>query len=333
MAEANIPSASWSLDILREDRVAMACLVLSVTFLGCHAPPEAALDRGVVTRPEWRPLDADRATAEQLGREVVEAIGYEELIEIARRAGFVTTKKVKRAQRNDSSKLAMDGAAAGVFVEVYSKYAVAAGVASQVDSPLPGPGDLVGIGILVIGLFHAGYLALDGFRSTEAPASAAPSSTTAAPPSVTTPPAVSAAPTATAAPIPTTVPLVMPSELSRADQERWRTCNQLHDIYKATQDEVADYAKRMAPLATLLQNNKASTQQRVELCSLVDKRLKLKQREHKERSKYIELDCDRFDWFGKGTTKAQRLADHQRVLTQIDAELKNLYDLKQRFCQ
>jgi hypothetical protein len=164
-----------------------------VTFLGCHAPPEAALDRGVVTRPEWRPLDADRATAAQLGREVVETIGYEELIAIARRAGFVTTKKIKRAPRKDGSLLAMDGAAAGdVFVNVFTRYAVAAGIAAAADTPVPGPGDAVAAGIIVVGLFAAGYakyLAPDRFR---------PTSTTAAPPAVTTPPAVSAAPTATA---------------------------------------------------------------------------------------------------------------------------------------
>ena len=266
MAEANIHSAPWSLDILRKDRLAMACLVLSVTFLGCHAlpPPEASLEREAVTsRREWRPLDADRATAERLGREVVEAIGYEGLIEMARRAGFVTTKKIKRrVQRKHGSLFAMDEAE-------------------------------------------------------------------------TTPPAVSAAPmpTTTAPPMPTTTAPVMPSELSTADQERWRTCNQLHNTYKATQREVSDYARPMDPLEALLQNNKASAQQRREYCSLLDKRIKLVQRLHKERSKYIELDCDRFDWLNKGTTAAARLARHQAELNKVDAELKNLYDLNKRFCQ
>jgi hypothetical protein len=122
MAEANIHSAPWSLDILRKDRVVMACLVLSVTFLGCHAPTptEAALDRGAVTRREWRPLDADRATAERLGREVVGAIGYEELIAMARRAGFVTTKKIKRrTQRKHGSLFAMDEAEEAALLEVF----------------------------------------------------------------------------------------------------------------------------------------------------------------------------------------------------------------------
>ena len=71
----------------------------------------------------------------------------------------------------------------------------------------------------------------------------------------------------------------------------------------------------------------------MEFCSLLDKRINLTQREHKERSKYIELDCDKFDWFNRGTTKAQRLADHQRELKNIDAQLRNFYDLKKRFCQ
>jgi hypothetical protein len=169
-------------------------------------------------------------------------------------------------------------------------------------------------------------------RSATDPASVATtSSTSAAPPSVTTLPAVSSAPTAIAVPT-TTVP-AMPTTLPLADQERWRKCQQQHDTYKATQDERSDYAKRMDPLENLLQNNKASVQQRVEYCSLLDKRIKLVQRLHKERSKYIEFDCDNFDWFNTGTTAALRLARHKLELNNVDAELKNLYDLKKRFCQ
>jgi hypothetical protein len=144
-------------------------------------------------------------------------------------------------------------------------------------------------------------------------------------------PMVSAAPAASA--VPSTTAPTMPTTLPLADQELWRKCNQQHDTYKATQDEAADYAKRMAPIEHLLHNNKASAAQRAELCSMLEKRVKLKQREYKERSRYVELDCDKFDWFDKGTTKAQRLARHQLELNNVDADLKNLYGLKNRFCQ
>ena len=69
-------------------------------------------------------------------------IGYDRIIDLARQAGWVTTKILQRLPRNDGAVFAMDGAAAARgFLEVFSKYAVAAGVTSQVDSPLPGPGD------------------------------------------------------------------------------------------------------------------------------------------------------------------------------------------------
>jgi hypothetical protein len=161
---------------------------------------------------------------------------------------------------------------------------------------------------------------------TEEPPVAAP-----ALPATTAEPAVTAAPAASA--VPSTTAPTMPATLTLADQELWRKCNQQHDTYKATQDEAADYARRMASIANLLQNNKASPQERVDLCSLLDKRIKVKQREHKERSKYIELDCDKFDWFNRGTTKAQRLGEHQNELNKVATELKNLYDLKTRFCK
>ena len=39
---------------------------------------------------------------------------------------------------------------------MFTRYAIAAGIASQVDSPAPGPGDVVALGILAFGLVAAG---------------------------------------------------------------------------------------------------------------------------------------------------------------------------------
>ena len=117
------------------------------------------------------------------------------------------------------------------------------------------------------------------------------------------------------------------------DEDLWRKCKEQHDTYKKTEDEDTDFAKQMRPLENLLQNKKASAQRHTDFCSLLAERIKLVQRLHKERLRYIELDCDKFDWFNRGTTKAQRLADHQDTLNNVDDRLKNLYALNKRFCQ
>lgn len=125
---------------------------------------------------------------------------------------------------------------------------------------------------------------------------------------------------------------VMPSGLSRADQELWRTCNQQHNTYKASQEEASAYAARMDPIAVRLHSNRASAQDRLDFCSMLDERIRLVQRLHRERLRYITLDCDRFDWFSAGTTAAERLAQHQIELNNVDAQLHNFYELRTRFC-
>ena len=148
-----------------------------------------------------------------------------------------------------------------------------------------------------------------------------------APPAVTTPTAASASP------MPTTYVPTMPLSLSKEDQELWRKCWQQHDDYKQTQDDASDLANQMNPIANLLNNNKASAQQRADYCSLLDKRIMVKQREHKERSRYMELKCDKFDWFNAGLTEALRLARHKEALSNVNTELQNLYDMDKRFCK
>ena len=149
------------------------CLVLSGTFLDCTTP-DGVVDRGTV-KSSQRPIDVDPAYAEQMGRVALAKIGYLPIINLARQAGWVTTKERKRPRPIDGSLISMDLAQAAFvseFVQVFSKYAVAAGVAAFADSPLPGPGDLVGVGIIVIGLIDAGLLAGILLKSLTAEATA-----------------------------------------------------------------------------------------------------------------------------------------------------------------
>lgn len=125
---------------------------------------------------------------------------------------------------------------------------------------------------------------------------------------------------------------VMPSGLSDADQELWRTCNQQHNKYKATQTEAANYSGSMEPIRIKLMQNQASLQERIDFCALLDERIKIVQRLHSERLKYIKLDCDRFDWFNTGTTKADRLKSHQDELENVSSQLTNFYELRKRLC-
>jgi hypothetical protein len=125
---------------------------------------------------------------------------------------------------------------------------------------------------------------------------------------------------------------VMPSGLSHADQELWRTCNQQHNAYTATKDQASAYAARMDPIRLRLSNNQASAQDRLAFCTLLDERIRLVQRLHQERARYMALGCDRFDWFNSGTSAADRLAQHQIELNNVAAQLRNYFDWRSRFC-
>jgi hypothetical protein len=205
MLKANGNSRSCFFNRLRQGCAAFAGLFLFVIFLGCYPTPEGAVDRGAVRRSP-RPIDADPYSAEIIGREALGKIGYIPLINLARRAGWVTTKQIRRTPGVDRALISMDGvsaAAASDFVEVYSEYAVAAGVASQLDSPLPGPGDVAAIGILAVGLLDAGLLDGAILASLGELAGAIAGNTTSAPPVAMTTPTTTAAPVATSVPIPT----------------------------------------------------------------------------------------------------------------------------------
>jgi len=112
------------------------------------------------SRPNSRrfvPQEMDPEAAAEFGEIAVNEIGYENLMNIAKQQGLIREKHVDEGgsrivQKQISSAPVM---LQGQFLEVLTPYAVAAGIASQVDSPAPGPGDVVGLGILLVGLVVA----------------------------------------------------------------------------------------------------------------------------------------------------------------------------------
>lgn len=102
--------------------------------------------------------------ASEMGQEALQTVGYEKIIETALQAGFLRVKNPNeepteiQAKLQASQDLILRQTAEAAAWTVFTRYAVAAGVASQVDSPAPGPGDVVAIGILIVGLAAAGYV-------------------------------------------------------------------------------------------------------------------------------------------------------------------------------
>lgn len=91
----------------------------------------------------------------------IQTLGYDEIMRRAEEENLIKTVRLAHAPSPARKALVAQGAAvadAGELVKLFTRYALKAGVASQVDSPAPGPGDLVALGILVVGLIHVGAL-------------------------------------------------------------------------------------------------------------------------------------------------------------------------------
>lgn len=125
---------------------------------------------------------------------------------------------------------------------------------------------------------------------------------------------------------------VMDPTLSPADQQLWKKCSQLYDTYKDTQRSVADRASRMNELADRLNQNKGSSQDKLDLCLLLDEQIEETQRLHRQRKEYVDNGCDKFDWFNDGRTEQARRAAHEGEMENVDKQIKNLFALKEKFC-
>ena len=131
-------------------------LLALLCIFGCAHNSPVIDGREVASQGTLRPIDLDPSITENIGREALQKVGYEEIIRLAEKAGFVAYKSDVTIQLVDYGSPVSTG-----FVPVFSRYAVAAAVASQADSPLPGPADLAAVGVVVLGLVDAGLL--DGY--------------------------------------------------------------------------------------------------------------------------------------------------------------------------
>jgi hypothetical protein len=129
------------------------------------ADVEESVDK--LTKQNRKPKDLEPAEAAEIGTEALRTVRYEEIITMAVQAGILKQSSapsgpgtIRRKEAGTESVIMRQAAEAVTFGGVFSRYAVAAGIASQVDSPAPGPGDVVAIGILIVGLAVAGYTVL-----------------------------------------------------------------------------------------------------------------------------------------------------------------------------
>ena len=130
--------------------------LLMLGLIGCLHSSQVAEDNELVSHSKMRPIDVDASITENIGREALEKVGYNEIIKLAGRARFIEYKYSTSIELiSYGSEISAD------FTPVFSRYAVAAAVASQADSPLPGPADLAALGVLVLGIVDAGLL--DGY--------------------------------------------------------------------------------------------------------------------------------------------------------------------------
>jgi hypothetical protein len=113
-----------------------------------------------------------------------------------------------------------------------------------------------------------------------------------------------------------------PVNLSPADSQLWDDCEEQHDKYKDVQDEdskLTDVSLKMRAYSG------GQPQDIADYCGLLEKRIEVMKRHHKERKKYVDMDCDKFNWNNDSSTPASRKAAHVDVLNKIHIRIQKAY--------
>jgi hypothetical protein len=134
-----------------------------------QASKDPAQNAGRKQRPDQTPP----AEAAEIGKEALQTVGYEKLIEQAIKVGLVKKVAPEGSAAKGPVQRMVDtgviqrlaGGPVRAAMAVLTRYAVTAGVTSQLDTPAPGPADAVALGILVVGLIHAGVVLVSSSRA------------------------------------------------------------------------------------------------------------------------------------------------------------------------
>jgi hypothetical protein len=114
----------------------------------------------------------DATTYAWIGRQALAQYGYEEIIQRAVDAGFLRYPDSERTNTQNLVGQTMEDAAREAG-PVFTEWAVTAAITSQLDSPAPGPMDVIAIGMIVMGLVHAGVVGAMVLSTTSAAVTAA----------------------------------------------------------------------------------------------------------------------------------------------------------------
>lgn len=120
---------------------------------------------------------------------------------------------------------------------------------------------------------------------------------------------------------------VKPTNLSAADSDLWDKCEAQHERYKKTQEEQAALVTPEYERLHQSVHAHGPLQDRIRYAELLDQRLKIIKRLHRERKVYIDMGCDKFDWSRNGSTQAEREKAHRDELNNVSKSISKMYEL------
>jgi len=125
---------------------------------------------------------------------------------------------------------------------------------------------------------------------------------------------------------------VMPTNLSAADKKLWQDCAEIKKSYDDLKAKVENLSASVDPLLDKVAANRATNQEWVDLCNRLNEQIKMAEKLHQGRTKYINTGCDKFDWFERGTTEAERRQRHEGAAAMLSNQIANLRKNVQKYC-
>lgn len=122
-------------------------------------------------------------------------------------------------------------------------------------------------------------------------------------------------------------------QLSEADTELLRRCHDIKQEYDGMKDRAATSAQRIKSLRQKIENNTATPQDITDFCFALEDYIRGLEKLHQHRNRYINLDCDKFDWRNRGNTEQERRESHLGAARQLDRQIRNLHRMREMYCR